>query len=379
MTVLNEITAKTRPSVSQNPDQLLMETRSLGRLSVFQDSDPLKEGKCLTYTGSAPSTHQRINLNSGPKTVPGGLTTVLNTTTQKRSSLKSHTTSSIPLINKSDIIPVIVPRTSMRSEPVADSRKEVGIAGRTMPFPLQSKAADMSKFPNNRDDVDKPFPPPPPPLPVTESAASKGSELSGFADKNNFPASVSEVSCYDWREGSEQYKFIEHCLATVDRQKQPWLIFAAHCVLEYSSNYYCGLESSFEEPMGRKSLQRLWQKYKVDIAFYGHVHNYERTCPIYQENVKCRNGVQLFSANSSKITIAQKEVTYIRKETIMIYSSKICHTSFTISSPKVDVTAPPLKINRDHGSSGPPNNFSWTGGSNRKGSRWELGKRVYSK
>ncbi|PQQ17382.1 putative inactive purple acid phosphatase 27 [Prunus yedoensis var. nudiflora] len=34
--------------------------------------------------------------------------------------------------------------------------------------------------------------------------------------------------------------------------------------------------------MGRESLQKLWQKYKVDIAFYGHVHNYERSCPIYQ-------------------------------------------------------------------------------------------------
>ncbi|XP_023887771.1 nucleotide pyrophosphatase/phosphodiesterase [Quercus suber] len=34
--------------------------------------------------------------------------------------------------------------------------------------------------------------------------------------------------------------------------------------------------------MGRESLQKLWQKYKVDLAFYGHVHNYERSCPIYQ-------------------------------------------------------------------------------------------------
>ncbi|WJX94501.1 putative inactive purple acid phosphatase 27 [Trifolium repens] len=87
---------------------------------------------------------------------------------------------------------------------------------------------------------------------------------------------------HDWREGSEQYKFIEHCLATVDRQKQPWLIFAAHRVLGYSSSSGYASEGSFEEPMGRESLQRLWQKYKVDIAFYGHVHQYERTCPIYQ-------------------------------------------------------------------------------------------------
>ncbi|KAL5815024.1 hypothetical protein ACOSQ3_025823 [Xanthoceras sorbifolium] len=87
---------------------------------------------------------------------------------------------------------------------------------------------------------------------------------------------------HDWREGSEQYRFIEQCLASVDRQKQPWLIFAAHRVLGYSSDYWYGQEGSFEEPMGRESLQKLWQKYKVDIAFYGHVHNYERTCPIYQ-------------------------------------------------------------------------------------------------
>ncbi|KAF8021212.1 hypothetical protein BT93_G1598 [Corymbia citriodora subsp. variegata] len=87
---------------------------------------------------------------------------------------------------------------------------------------------------------------------------------------------------HDWREGTDQYKFIEHCLASVDRQKQPWLIFLAHRVLGYSSGEYYASEGSFAEPMGRESLQKLWQKYKVDIAIYGHVHNYERTCPIYQ-------------------------------------------------------------------------------------------------
>ncbi|KAK7837580.1 putative inactive purple acid phosphatase 1, partial [Quercus suber] len=84
------------------------------------------------------------------------------------------------------------------------------------------------------------------------------------------------------KEGTKQYKFIEHCLASVDRQKQPWLIFLAHRVLGYSSGISYAVEGSFEEPMGRESLQKLWQKYKVDIAVYGHVHNYERTCPIYQ-------------------------------------------------------------------------------------------------
>jgi hypothetical protein len=85
---------------------------------------------------------------------------------------------------------------------------------------------------------------------------------------------------HDWREGSEQFKFIEKCLATADRQKQPWLIFIAHRVLGYSSSYWEG--DSVGEPMGRENLQKLWQKYKVDIACFGHAHNYERTCPIYQ-------------------------------------------------------------------------------------------------
>nr|XP_043617189.1 probable inactive purple acid phosphatase 27 [Erigeron canadensis] len=87
---------------------------------------------------------------------------------------------------------------------------------------------------------------------------------------------------HDWRIGTEQYAFIEKCLASANRHKQPWLIFIAHRVLGYSSNDWYGMEGSFEEPMGREHLQHLWQKYKVDIAFFGHVHNYERVCPIYQ-------------------------------------------------------------------------------------------------
>ncbi|CAM6083490.1 unnamed protein product [Calypogeia fissa] len=90
---------------------------------------------------------------------------------------------------------------------------------------------------------------------------------------------------HDWRAGTEQYAFLEECMRTVDRQKQPWLIFIAHRVLGYSSGYDYALEGTFGEPWGRDDLQILWQKYKVDLAFYGHVHNYERTCPVYQVRV----------------------------------------------------------------------------------------------
>ncbi|VVB00021.1 unnamed protein product [Arabis nemorensis] len=103
------------------------------------------------------------------------------------------------------------------------------------------------------------------------------------ADYGMFRFCVADTE-HDWREGTEQYKFIERCLASVDRKTQPWLIFIAHRVLGYSTNDWYGQEGTFEEPMGRESLQKLWQKYKVDLAFYGHVHNYERTCPIYEDH-----------------------------------------------------------------------------------------------
>ncbi|XP_049934830.1 probable inactive purple acid phosphatase 27 isoform X3 [Nymphaea colorata] len=90
---------------------------------------------------------------------------------------------------------------------------------------------------------------------------------------------------HDWRPGTEQYRFIEHCFATADRLKQPWLVFIAHRVLGYSSYFIYALDGSFGEPMGRESLQGLWQKYKVDLAIFGHIHGYERTCPIYEN--KC--------------------------------------------------------------------------------------------
>ncbi|KAI3952593.1 hypothetical protein MKW98_015822 [Papaver atlanticum] len=99
---------------------------------------------------------------------------------------------------------------------------------------------------------------------------------------------------HDWREGTEQYKFIEKCFATTDRQKQPWFIFATHRVLGYSSNEWYAQQGSFEEPMGRSSLQQLWQKYRVDIAYYGHVHSYERTCLIY-ENICVSSETSHFS------------------------------------------------------------------------------------
>ena len=89
----------------------------------------------------------------------------------------------------------------------------------------------------------------------------------------------------DWRQGSEQWLWLDKCLGSVDRRSQPWLIFLAHRVLGYSSGAEYQAIGTFAEPMARESLQPLWQKHKVDIAFYGHVHNYERSCPVYEVGI----------------------------------------------------------------------------------------------
>ncbi|OIW17365.1 hypothetical protein TanjilG_22477 [Lupinus angustifolius] len=213
MSVLNGNTAKPRVSISQNLDPLVKETKSLGRLSVSQDSEPSNEGKYLASVGSTPSTPQRINLNSAPRAASGGSAAGPNATAQRRASLRSHTSSNVPAISKSDIVPVIVPRTSIRSEPGVESRKEVGVAGRLMSLPLQSRAADIHKF-SNSDEVNKPSI-----SPSSESASTQDSEPDTSVDKNKFPTAVASIQGANRATktslgGKEDMKTVMEALAT---------------------------------------------------------------------------------------------------------------------------------------------------------------------
>ncbi|KAJ4838561.1 hypothetical protein Tsubulata_024645 [Turnera subulata] len=183
--VLNENNEKTgvgRLSVSHNSDSMAKETKSLGRLSVSQNSESAKELKGLTSTGSVPGTPQRANLNTGLKATIAGPTTVPSVATQKKNSSKNHSSVNVPIFNKADVIPVIVPRTNARMEQAAECRKDLGIVGRTMPFSLQSKTNDFRKFPNSREDIELSTP-----SMVSETAGCKAAELRGVAEGNTCP------------------------------------------------------------------------------------------------------------------------------------------------------------------------------------------------
>ncbi|KAK6921524.1 WD40 repeat [Dillenia turbinata] len=188
VSVLSEdTTTKTtlgRLSVSQNSDSVVKETKALGRHSVSQNANLVKETKVLASSESVPGTPQRVNVSTGAETSLGGSVAAPIVTAPKRRNLKAQTTTNPSVFNKSDIVPVIVPRTSMRSEQASESRNEVGsVVARTMPFSLQSKVAEIKKLSNSRDDLEKP--------PVNgqpHNVGPKPAELTGVVDQMTFPS-----------------------------------------------------------------------------------------------------------------------------------------------------------------------------------------------
>ncbi|XP_026659661.2 probable inactive purple acid phosphatase 27 isoform X2 [Phoenix dactylifera] len=87
---------------------------------------------------------------------------------------------------------------------------------------------------------------------------------------------------HDWTENSEQYYWIKKDLESVDRARTPWLIFTGHRPM-YSSNN--GILPSVD-PKFVESVEPLLVDNKVDLVLFGHVHNYERTCAVYQNECK---------------------------------------------------------------------------------------------
>ncbi|XP_077231381.1 katanin p80 WD40 repeat-containing subunit B1 homolog KTN80.4-like isoform X2 [Tasmannia lanceolata] len=174
-----------RLSVSQISDPIVKETKP--RPSVSQISDPIvKDTKPVTSTSSVPNTPQRIGLSSGPK----------------RAAPKAQSTTNLHIFNKSDVVPVIVPRTSGRMEQASDSRKETSTAGRTIPYTMQSNITEFRKLSNGRDESDREN------VSIQSgSMACKSTDLNEVMDQNflppvnigNRPGTITERNLMDTR------------------------------------------------------------------------------------------------------------------------------------------------------------------------------------
>ncbi|XP_024042108.1 probable inactive purple acid phosphatase 1 [Citrus clementina] len=97
---------------------------------------------------------------------------------------------------------------------------------------------------------------------------------------------------HDWSENSEQYEWMKKDMASVDRSKTPWLIFSGHRPM------YSSLSSSVDNKFV-DAVEPLLLDNKVDLALFGHVHNYERTCSVYKQSclampTKDANGIDTY-------------------------------------------------------------------------------------
>jgi len=94
----------------------------------------------------------------------------------------------------------------------------------------------------------------------------------------------------DVSEGSEIYKKLEADLA---RSTAKWKIVAHHHPIYSSDNDDYGNTRVAKSTLGSpklKHLAPLYEKYNVDIVFYGHIHTYERTWPLRDNKVNLENG-----------------------------------------------------------------------------------------
>ncbi|XP_051145043.1 katanin p80 WD40 repeat-containing subunit B1 homolog KTN80.4-like isoform X2 [Andrographis paniculata] len=127
------------------------ETRSLTRLSAQQSSDLNKDTKSIASTVSTPSTPQRSNV---PKTTQTNSSGVANSTNLKRQPVKVQPTS-VSVFNRSDVIPIVVPRNNSKLEQAAESGKEDATV-KAVPLPLQTRTSELRRLINSREDNERP-------------------------------------------------------------------------------------------------------------------------------------------------------------------------------------------------------------------------------
>jgi len=99
---------------------------------------------------------------------------------------------------------------------------------------------------------------------------------------------VSISSEHDYEPGSTQHTWLRNDLedANENRENFPWIIVFAHRPMYSSNGDGDGHGSEIEF---REAMESLLYEYQVDLAIWGHDHHYERTYPVFEENVYSNN------------------------------------------------------------------------------------------
>ncbi|EFJ34348.1 hypothetical protein SELMODRAFT_438745 [Selaginella moellendorffii] len=109
---------------------------------------------------------------------------------------------------------------------------------------------------------------------------------------------------HDWTPNSEQYSWMEHNLASVNRTHTPWLVFVGHRPMYSTQGGLLSKILPAIDPDFVEAVEPLLVSSKVDLALWGHVHNYERTCAVNQSRcvqvpAKDDTGVDVYVSNGS--------------------------------------------------------------------------------
>eukprot|EP01018_Ginkgo_biloba_P024243 Gb_06352 [translate_table: standard] len=132
---------------------------NVARISLSHGSEPgMKEMKNtpVTTVDSVPSTPQRAGMSFASKNLPASSAPPSYVLTPKKNIVsRVQPTTSFQALGRSDVVPVIVPRNSVRLETTADSKKEMNNIGRTLPCTVSSKSSDVMKPMTSRDEFDR--------------------------------------------------------------------------------------------------------------------------------------------------------------------------------------------------------------------------------
>ena len=86
----------------------------------------------------------------------------------------------------------------------------------------------------------------------------------------------------DLRPGEAQHEWLVSDLASVDRTKTPWVIVYLHRPMYCSSSHSRCVDQAGRY---RNMIEQVLYDNHVDLVLTGHVHNYERILPVYNNTV----------------------------------------------------------------------------------------------